>query len=563
MAAAIASASRAAAGVAAKAPITILIGALGGQGGGVLAEWLVEAATRGGYLAQSTSIPGVAQRTGATTYYVEIYPEPLATLGSRLPVLGLYPVAGHVDLVIASELLEAGRLLSGGFVSADRTALIASTSRTLTTAEKMALGDGRVSSERLLDAARICSRRLAAFDMDALARDAGTVVSSVMLGAIAGSGLLPIARSVYENVVRAAGVGVDGSLRGFARGYEAVAAPVAEGRDAAGGAKQGADLDAAAGGTLDAAANAVAQAFPAPARATIALGYRRVVEFQDTRYGDLYAERLRRVADAAAGNAVDVTDAALRETARFLALWMAFDDIVRVADLKSRASRFARVRREVGARSNDIVRIVDHFKPGVPEFAGLLPPAWSRRLVAWDRHRQARGREPLAWPLHLRSHALHGFLLLRLLASLRRLRRFGARYGEEQRGIERWLAAVARGLAQDGALGHEIALCGRLIKGYGATNERGKANLAHILDHVVDAGEGQPAAVRAAAIREARDAALADEGGKALDAELVRQGAPVRPIVAQPIRWAPRRAHPLPGGAPPHARHRDGAARAH
>ena len=59
-------------------PITILIGALGGEGGGVLAEWLVETATAAGHVAQGTSIPGVAQRTGATTYYVEIFPQSTA-----------------------------------------------------------------------------------------------------------------------------------------------------------------------------------------------------------------------------------------------------------------------------------------------------------------------------------------------------------------------------------------------------------------------------------------------------------------------------------------------------
>ena len=49
-------------------PITVLLCALGGEGGGVLAEWLAETARRAGYPAQATSIPGVAQRTGATTY---------------------------------------------------------------------------------------------------------------------------------------------------------------------------------------------------------------------------------------------------------------------------------------------------------------------------------------------------------------------------------------------------------------------------------------------------------------------------------------------------------------
>jgi len=515
--------------------ISILIGALGGQGGGVLAEWLVDAATRAGYVAQATSIPGVAQRTGATTYYVEVFPTPRSALGGRSPVLGLYPVPGRVDLAIASELLEAGRMLQAGYLSAERTWLIASTSRTLTTAEKMVQGDGRVSSERLLDTARATTRRLDAFDMDAIARETGTVVSSVMLGAIAGSGALPIARAAFEDGVRASQVGVDASLRGFARGFAEVASSE---RAASERVVQG-----AAPPTLGAdPADARFAAFPAAARDMIALGHARVVEFQDARYGDLFVQRLARI-DAAerASDAAGVHGSrVLRETARFLALWMAFDDVIRVAALKCRASRLARVRREIGADAEDVVRIIDHLKPGVPEIAGMLPPSLSRRLMAFDRKRQARGHEPLAWPLHLRTHSIHGFVLLRLLASLRGMRRRGTRYREEQRAIEQWLRAIEAGCAEDAALGYEIALCGRLVKGYGATNARGTGNLAHIVEHVA-AVTGQPPLARAAAVRSARDAALADEAGKTLDAELTRQGKPVRPAVAQPIRWAPRR----------------------
>jgi len=54
--------------------VSILLCALGGEGGGVLADWLVDVARIADYPAQATSIPGVAQRTGATTYYLEIYP---------------------------------------------------------------------------------------------------------------------------------------------------------------------------------------------------------------------------------------------------------------------------------------------------------------------------------------------------------------------------------------------------------------------------------------------------------------------------------------------------------
>ncbi|MDE9567170.1 hypothetical protein KKI93_25115, partial [Xenorhabdus bovienii] len=52
-------------------PIKIAILAMGGEGGGVLADWIVNLGEKNGYFAQTTSVPGVAQRTGATIYYVE------------------------------------------------------------------------------------------------------------------------------------------------------------------------------------------------------------------------------------------------------------------------------------------------------------------------------------------------------------------------------------------------------------------------------------------------------------------------------------------------------------
>ncbi len=531
-----------------KQPITILIAALGGEGGGVLAEWLVETALQAGYPAQSTSIPGVAQRTGATTYYVEIYPEPVAALGGRRPVLSLLPVPGCVDLVVASELLEAVRTLQSGMVSAERTVLVTSIGRTLTTAEKMAPGDGRFDSQRLLDVARANSRTMVALDMDALARAAASVVSAVMFGAIAATGVVPFRREACEAVIRSAGVGVEASLRGFALAWEAVVANT-RGAIAASGITSAVSPAAPPPGKL--VTDAAVAAFPPSVHDIIDIGCARLREYQDEAYVELYLARLHRVlaAEQTGATGPQHVFAVTRETARFLALWMAFDDIVRVAMLKCRASRFARVRREVAARDGDIVRIVDHFKPGMAEFAGMLPAPLAQRLVAWDRNRQARGRAPFGMALHLHTDSMLGFGVLRLLASLRRLRRIGARYGQEQALIERWLAAVENAARGDAALAYEIAQCGRLIKGYGATNERGKANLQHILDHLVSGGSFTTTAVRAVAIAQAREAALADEGGKALDLALVHHGAPPRPVVAQPIRWtrkpasAPRGEH--------------------
>src|SRR5579884_4186637 len=105
--------------------ITIAVLAMGGEGGGVLADWIVDLAEHGGYLAQTTSVPGVAQRTGATIYYIEIFPASAAAAEGLQPVLALMPVPGEVDVVIASELMESARAVQRGLVTPDRTTLIA------------------------------------------------------------------------------------------------------------------------------------------------------------------------------------------------------------------------------------------------------------------------------------------------------------------------------------------------------------------------------------------------------------------------------------------------------
>src|ERR671915_246427 len=201
-------------------PITILIAALGGEGGGVMADWLMEAATQGGYPAQATSIPGVAQRTGATTYYLEIYPAKKEHLEGKEPVLSLTPSPGNVDVMVASELIEAGRAMQNGFVSPQRTTLIASTHRIYATVEKMQMADGRFDSDRVHAAARELAKNAVLFDMRKLAQESGTVINAVLFGAVAGSGVLPLSREACEQAIRHGGRGAEASLRGFAAGYD-------------------------------------------------------------------------------------------------------------------------------------------------------------------------------------------------------------------------------------------------------------------------------------------------------------------------------------------------------
>src|SRR5579864_2345972 len=134
--------------------ITVAILAMGGEGGGVLADWIVDLAEHSGYQAQATSVPGVAQRTGSTIYYLEIFPR---TAGKE-PVLALMPVPGELDIVIASELMEAGRAIQRSLVTPDRTTLIASTNRVYSMTEKTAMGDGRIQSGPLIEACSVAAR---------------------------------------------------------------------------------------------------------------------------------------------------------------------------------------------------------------------------------------------------------------------------------------------------------------------------------------------------------------------------------------------------------------------
>ena len=276
-------------------PISLLVCALGGEGGGVLTEWLVDTARHAGYAAQATSIPGVAQRTGATTYYIEVFPVPLKELGGRRPVFSLNPVPGALDAMVSSELLETARQVGNGMSSPDRTLVITSSARTLTTQERMQLGDGRTDAAELLQLVQRFSRAHQVFDMAGIARDAGTVVSAVMLGAIAGSGLFPFRREDYETVVQAGGKGAEASLRGFAQAFEIVAQGKAKSDYVA---QVLAPAQAAMpAGTLAPEASPAqhrhAGAFPKTVEEMFGLGYARLLDYQGKDYADLYVQRLQ------------------------------------------------------------------------------------------------------------------------------------------------------------------------------------------------------------------------------------------------------------------------------
>jgi len=517
-------------------PICLLLCALGGEGGGVLSDWLIATAHRAGYAAQKTSIPGVAQRTGATTYYVEVFPVPIAHLGGRKPVFSLYPVPGMVDALISSELLETARQTSIGMTDSDHTIVVSSSARALTTAERIRMGDGRLDSAKLIEIVSANSRELHLLDMTRLAQEAGTVVSAVMLGAIAGCGVLPFEVADYEAILSDGTNSNLVNLKGFSRALQ----EIAKARDLGVARMQSpATLNPQSASALPEAARS---RFPAPVQTMLALGYARVLDFQDHAYAELYLRRMEQVLQAE--RTIDPTGqqnfATTREMARWLALWMAFDDVVRVADLKSRANRRLRLRKEIKANAKDVVKVYDYLHPGVAEIAGLLPATIAKPLLRHDTARRQRGLSSWSLPLVLGSHTVLGALALRAISSLRWLRRRSYRYASEQAFIERWVEAVRLLTGEDWQCGYEMALCGRLIKGYGVANERGKENLSSVLSQFGQLPHRNAAPAHAKAIGHAREAALADDGGKTLDKVLQSYGAPARPPKTAPIHFVKR-----------------------
>jgi indolepyruvate ferredoxin oxidoreductase beta subunit len=416
--------------------------------------------------------------------------------------------------VIASELMEAGRAMQRGLVTPQRTTLIASSHRDYATLEKVALGNGVADAAAVLEAARQHAQRFLHEDMSALASEAGSVVSAALFGALAGSDELPFDDAAFEATVRRAGVGVEASLRALRAGALAVRRPMRLDAPPDPMATAPRPLPArAASAAVEPLRARIAREFPAIAHAMLGAGLQRVMEYQDIAYGREYLERLvalhrhaLRCGGEAHGHGATV------EAARWVAVAMSYDDVIRVADLKTRAERSRRVRQEIGAGEGEIVGTVEYFHPRLEEVFAMLPAGLVRGIEAVPGLRQLlakavnRGRR-------LRPHRLGGQLLLQSLAALRRFRRGSQRHASETAHIESWLEQVRTLMSDDYQLALELIRCRRLVKGYSDTHTRGAGKFDQ-LRRAATLLKGRPDA--AADLAALRTAALADPQGAQL-----------------------------------------------
>ena len=484
--------------------LKIAVMAVGGQGGGVLTSWIEALARSQGYACQATSVAGVAQRTGSTIYYVEMMPA-----STQQPVFALAPSAGDVDVMIASEMMEVGRAIMRGFVTPDRTTLIGSSHRALAYSEKAVPGNGMADSDEVRAGAEIAAQRLILADMNKLASDRGSVISSSLFGALAGSGTLPFERAAFENAIRASGKGVEASLRAFGAGFDAASEGVApaagldtpEQRQIIGPEKQLGEWRELM---------ELLPTLPPEVQQMAKAGLAKTVDFQDCAYGSLYLNRLGGVIardSAAQGWLLSQT------AAKYIANAMCYDDIIRVADLKTRLPRISRIRTEMGVGDDNVMHLTEYFHPRAEEITGFLPARMGARLEA-SANTMARLTRWFGKGRRLRTDTLPAFVMLHVLGGLKTYRLKTRRHALEVEHLENWLNAALVPLDHDYALSVELLKNRRLIKGYSDTHSRGLGKFDKLMS-CADMLKGRPDGAEWMA--RLREAALRDPESKALD----------------------------------------------
>ena len=391
-------------------------------------------------------------------------------------------------------------MLERGFVTPDLTCLIASTSRVYTTAEKMHMVDGRLDDSLIHTLTQTLAREAILMDMESIRKAHQTAISAVLFGAMSGASVLPWSVEACEAVITASGKGVAASLAGF---------------------------HAARQRALD-AKNAVAVEQPvSPTQLKLAevctLGEARCLDYQDAAYATEYRDLVSQ-ACASQGMSDELT-AAWTEGARHLALWMCYEDLIRVADLKTKPERIARIRAEAQARDGQLVRVTEHFKPGIEEIASVLPQRLGRLLIQKTSERQ---KKKFQFGLHVRSTSLWGYLMLRGLARMRPLRRRSLRYHEEATARHAWWEAMRELAPKSPTFGLALASLPQVLKGYGDTQIRGRENYDRLWRTCVEPALTAPEGLDAAGKHLA----------EAIKATLSNPDAHVAPSPqSQPIRW--------------------------
>lgn len=466
-------------------PIKVALIAVGGDGGGVLTQWIVQLASKNGYWAQSTTIAGVAQRTGSTVYYLELFPENAIPIkdGKKIsPVLAQMPAPEDVDIVMATELIEAGRAIQRGFVS-KKTTLIFSTHRNLAIQEKEKPGDGILDGTSIFELSRKYAKSSVYANLKELADNNKSVISATLFGALAASDALPFSVDQFEETIKEGGVAVPTSLAAFKAAFGLVGLSQS--------AKEATpyipDLKPASFEKIPEQSSSkklnellveIKTQFPENTHSVLYAGIKHLIEWGNVAWAKEYLNKVKEIQQ------IDLkfsekNNELTQSVARYLALAMAYDDLVNVADVKTRAERWDTVYNQVGAKKGEIVKTVDYFHPRFEEVFGFMPVKLGKKMEN-SSSAQRLFTKYLDKDRRMNTHNVFWFFVLYTIGGLKGYRKKTLRHAEEMANIDAWLKRIEDVVQINYELAVQIARTYRLKKGYGDTYARGHSKFKQI-----------------------------------------------------------------------------------
>ena len=466
--------------------ITILIPAVGGQGGAVLTEWLINALEIEDFEVQGISLPGLSQRGGSTTFYIEAF---LKKSNENI-VFSLYPLPGHVDLILSQELLELGRILKEGFGSKDTT-IVSSTHRIYSTQEKLPIASGIYSDEVLTKFAEEFSNNFIGVDLLKVAEDNGMnqlATNAILLGALSASFVLPVKKESYQKAIETVGVSSSSNLKAFTIGYDYVIKNKKDSQVQETDQSQDSEFNkyikVKDADRIEKLKSGLSGKYPDFLIPLITEALYRLTDYQSAKYAESYLKKLekfREIDQSAPNNDFRLTEYVLKN----LALLMSYEDGIRVSELKIRDERFKRIKKEMQIRDDQIFKVVDYLKPDAEEVYGLFPNIIVSPVLYLLDKLIWKNKEPLTVAQKPTTTSIFGFFRIWMLAKLKFMRPYSYRYKNEHKIIELYLASVEKFAEADYELGVLAAKSGSIIKGYGRVRRRTIDTFRRLYNNVV------------------------------------------------------------------------------
>jgi indolepyruvate ferredoxin oxidoreductase beta subunit len=444
-----------------KQSLRVLIGTVGGQGGGVLSDWLIHGLLNANWNAVSIGLLGLSQRAGTVTYYCEASSDKEEKI-----VNSMFAMPGDVNLFIGQELLELGRLLSAGYASND-CVIVGNLGRTYTTLEKMPAENGVYDSSIITNAAeKLSPQNNYLIDAPAYvtAHHLQHLTSNAfLLGIVVASPVIDLPTEPFVKAIRDSEVNVKGNIQAFELGYQMFK----DGKIHT-GINQYQKEDQLLPNTTFASTSEADDLFEKiksncskEITGSIEFACQRLEDYQDKAYVESYLEMIDNLRSKSSVRAETV--GAFSKNA---ALWLSYEDIPRVGQLKTRPDRFAKVFKEHGIQSQHSVKITDYFVPDIEQLVGMLPRPLAR-LVKKIGLIFSDDFDNKSFPLRIQSTSVFGYWSLRLLSMGRYWRRSSLRHQYEMSKFNFWFDSLRKIQDESPAVAQIVAELGRVVKGYG------------------------------------------------------------------------------------------------